>query len=294
LRPACIGRAVRVRDEERFTAGIASNARVPPGFQDRDTAILGIGDRTMTRERLLQLSIDELVAFAGKEDIELPESVEKEDIIDAILEELEEIEGERSTNDNPSVKIEEKKYVVAHDEELELFGRKERTLPATYDTTRIVLLVRDPTWAFTYWEISENLKKDLIGDPGFEGVLLRIHDITRVDWNGSNSNYSIDIPVLLTDDNWYINIPNPGSDYIIELLKAVKDSKAPIATSNVVHVPREGFSDARDEEWDSRNTDKIIELIMTDFEYFLPTSGAIPQRIISFVSSSFIPYMHNK
>jgi uncharacterized protein len=248
----------------------------------------------MTRERLLQLSIDELFELAGKEDIDLPDSENKEEIVDAILEELEEIEVERQDSNNPTVKMEEKKYVVAHDEEVVADDNKELALPVTYKTTRIVLLVRDPAWAFTYWELSDETRNELKADPGFEGVLLRIHDIKFVDFNGQNSNYSIDIPVLLSDNNWYINIPNPDSVYVIELLSSSNGIKKPIAKSNVIDVPREGFSDKRDDHWNSRNTDKIIELIMSDFEYFLPASGAIPQRIISFVSSSFIPYMHNK
>jgi hypothetical protein len=240
------------------------------------------------------LSVDELKSLANKEDVEISESEDKEDIVDAILEAFEEIEEERKDANNPSVKIEEMKYVIAHDEEIEFEEKKELVLPATYKLTRIVLLVRDPAWAFTYWEISEDVKNDLKSNPGFEGVLLRIHDIKLVDFNGENSNYSIDIPVLISDNNWYINIPNPDSVYVIELLYSINGKKRAIATSNTVHVPREGFSDKRDDEWNSRNTDKIIEIIMDDFEYFLPASGVNPQRIISFVSSSFIPYLHNK
>jgi hypothetical protein len=248
----------------------------------------------MTRERLLQLSVDELKELAIKEDVDLPQDDDKEELVDAILEAFEELEEERKDSNNTTVKIEEKKYVVAHDEEIELGGKSEYTLPASYGSTRIALLVRDPAWAYTYWELTEDLKNELKATPGFEGIILRIHDIKLVDFNGQNSNYSIDIPVHITDNNWYINIPNPDSAYVIELLSCVNGQKKTIAMSNKMHVPREGFSDKRDDEWNSRNTDKIIELIMNDFEYFLPATGAIPQRIISFVSSSFIPYMHNK
>ncbi len=248
----------------------------------------------MTRDRLLQLSVDELTDLAAKQDVELQAGESKEEIVDALLEAFEELEEEREDANNPTVKIEEKKYVIAHDEEIDVGGKREYVLPASYKTTRIALLVRDPAWAFTYWEITEDLKNELVADRGFEGILLRIHDVKLVDYDGDNSNYSIDIPVLLTDNSWYINIPNPDSAYVIELLCSLNGTRKVIAKSNTAHVPREGFSDKRDDEWNSRNTDKIIEIIMNDFEYFLPASGAIPQRIISFVSSSFIPYMHNK
>ena len=248
----------------------------------------------MTKERLFQLSIDELKLLAQKEDIEIPDTEEKEELIDSILEELAEIEGDRNNGNNPTVKIEEMKYVIGHDEEIDLREGEEFFVPAKYKSTRIVLLVRDPSWAYTYWEIREDQVREMRSDPGFEGILLRIHDVKFVDFDGTNSNYFIDIPVLLSDTSWYINIANPDSVYLIELLYSSKGEKKPIARSNSIHVPRESFSDKRDNEWNSQNTDKIIEMIMSDFEYFLPASGAIPQRIISFVSSSFIPYIQNK
>jgi hypothetical protein len=248
----------------------------------------------MTKERLFQLNIDELKILAQKEDIEIPETGDKEELIDCILEELAEIEGDRNIGNNPTVKIEEKKYIIGHDEEIDLKEGEEFFVPEKYKCTRIVLLVRDPSWAYTYWEISEDKVSEMRNDPGFEGIFLRIHDVKFIDFNGTNSNYFIDIPVLLSDTSWYINIPNPDSVYIIELLFSSKGEKKLIARSNPIQVPRESFSDKRDNEWNSQNTDKIIEIIMSDFEYFLPASGSIPQRIISFVSSSFIPYIQNK
>jgi hypothetical protein len=151
-------------------------------------------------------------------------------------------------------------------------------------------MARDPYWAFAYWEIDEETKQKIKADPGFEGLLLRVHDIKLINFTGDNSNFYFDIPVLLSDMKWYINVPHPDSVYLIQLLYSSHGEKKFIAQSNVINTPRENISEVIDSEWISATTDKIIELIRKDFASFHPASAGIPQRIISFVSSSYIPY----
>jgi hypothetical protein len=78
--------------------------------------------------------------------------------------------------------------------------------------------------------------------------------------------------------------------YLIELLYSSQGEKKIIAKSNVISTPREELSNVIDEAWSSPNTDKITDIIRKDFSNFHPASAGIPQRIISFVSSSYIPY----
>ena len=38
-------------------------------------------------------------------------------------------------------------------------------LPEKYDTDEIVVMVKDPYWLFAYWEISQQTKEILTGEP---------------------------------------------------------------------------------------------------------------------------------
>jgi hypothetical protein len=151
-------------------------------------------------------------------------------------------------------------------------------------------MTRDPYWAFAYWELDDETIGMVKSDPGFEGLFLRVHDIKLIDFDGTNSNFYFDIPILLSDKKWYINVPHANSVYIIELLYSVNGVIRFIAKSNVISTPREDLSSVIDQAGGTVHTDKIIDMTRKDFSYFHPASAGIPQRIISFVSSSFIPY----
>ncbi|MBN1698371.1 MAG: DUF4912 domain-containing protein [Spirochaetales bacterium] len=243
----------------------------------------------MRRERLEQLTLDELKKIAHDIDIPVPDDIDRETLIKRVCESYDEREEEREF-DNVSVKIEGMKYRLSRDEELDVRDSEEIVLPDSYGTTRIILMARDPYWAFAYWEIDKQTLRRIKTDQGFEGLLLRVHDIKLIDFNGNNSNFYFDIPVLLNDGKWYINVPHPDSVYIIQLLYSSNGEKKFIAQSNVINSPRENISGVIDNEWIAGSTDKIIDLIRKDFASFHPASAGIPQRIISFVSSSYIPY----
>lgn len=244
----------------------------------------------MRRERLLQLEIEELQKIAEKENLDYSEEDSRDILIDLIWEAYTERLVEKKELDNYTVQVEETKYTITQDVEMEVSDGADYPLPSRYNQTRIIFMTRDPYWAYAYWEIDEKTVKEIKSDTEFEGLFLRIHDIKLINFDGTNSNFYFDIPVLLSDRKWYINVPHANSVYIIELLYSSKGEKKVITKSNVISTPREEISDAIDEEWISTNSDKIIDMIRRDFSSFHPASAGIPQRIISFVSSSYIPY----
>ena len=244
----------------------------------------------MRREQLEQLSDAELKDLALREDIDLPKHFDKLKLVELLVEEYEERRMEKGELDNDPVKVEGMKYAISQDDEMETPDGIDYEIPLSYGVTRVIFMTRDPYWAFAYWEIDEETLEKIKDDAGFEGLLLRVHDVKLIDFNGTNSNFYFDIPVLLGDSKWYINVPHANSSYIIELMYSSRGEMVFIAKSNVIDTPREDISATIDESWVSENTDKIIDLIRKDFASFHPNSLGIPQRIISFVSSSFIPY----
>jgi len=127
-------------------------------------------------------------------------------------------------------------------------------LPKEYGDTKIVALIKDPLWIHAYWEVSPSKKEDLqniLGDSFHNlGYTLRIYDVTRIDFNGDNSNSYFDISVGHDARSWYVNVGNPGSDYIIDLgIMTPEGQFILIARSNKVTTPRNSVSNNIDEQW---------------------------------------------
>lgn len=243
----------------------------------------------MTRERLEGLSFDELKRLADKERVLFPEDIEKDALIDLIQEILDELMQERCESNNPSIRVEELKYHISQDEELDIPDSDKFIIPSTYNKTRIVFMPRDPYWAFAYWEVEKTMLEELQENPEYGGIFLRVHDIKNISFDGGNSNYSFDIPVMESDLDWYINVPHPDSSYTLELYYTLNNADHLLARSNSITTPRDSIAEVSDKSMDEGiETDRLIEL--THQELFrLPSSwGPIPQRIISFVNLKYL------
>ena len=126
--------------------------------------------------------------------------------------------------------------------------------PVSYGVDRIVLLVRDPYWVHVYWDISRETllrAKGILKDEWYEArSVLRVHDVTGVDFDGQNSNSSVDIPVEGGATNWYINTRVPNRSYCVEIGLLSRSGRfVLLARSNVATTPRDAPSDALDEKW---------------------------------------------
>lgn len=129
-------------------------------------------------------------------------------------------------------------------------------LPIRYADNRIVLLPRDPWWAYTYWDISEAKINEIISFiPLYEREnlhwILRMYDITGVNnFHGNNANSFFDIDIHLEANNWYINVNKPECPWCIEIgLKNTAGKFFAVARSNIIKTPPFGISSIIDEEW---------------------------------------------
>ena len=127
-------------------------------------------------------------------------------------------------------------------------------LPSSYNETKLVLMVRDPFWAFSYWDFSaltwsqiQNLYQT---HQGLRSI-LRVYDVTDSNWNGSNAYHrSFDLDVFLDVKNWYIELGQANREWIADLgLLDPSGRFYVIARSNRVRTPRDEPSDVVDEEW---------------------------------------------
>lgn len=136
--------------------------------------------------------------------------------------------------------------------------------PSRYDVTQLTLIPRDPHWLHAYWEISpasSKAAKTKLGR-GFEKsrYVLRMHDVTEVDFNGKNANHSFDLDVGPHTSHWYIQLWRDNVNYCGEIgLKTPDGRFHSLARSNCVSTPRASFSERRDVIWMERNEEDVSD-----------------------------------
>lgn len=128
-------------------------------------------------------------------------------------------------------------------------------LPGGYNECRITLMVRDPYWLHTYWELPGwklDEMKSLMGFDNFSRSkkIIRVYDVTDINFTGVNANSSYDIGLSRESNNWYIHGGSPNRSFCVDLGFLTEDGKFyVVARSNVVSTPRDSMSEVIDEEW---------------------------------------------
>lgn len=147
--------------------------------------------------------------------------------------------------EEPQQKIETKEVVYA----LQI-----PELPDSYGDNRIVLMVIDTEWLFTYWELRndviESARNTLI--PLAEGAktILRVYDVTDIIFNGYNAHKYFDIEVVGGARSWYIPVGEPNRSFCVDIGFLAPDRTFRVLSrSNTVRTPRMGVSGVVDEEW---------------------------------------------
>lgn len=139
-------------------------------------------------------------------------------------------------------------------------------LPEGYSDCRITLLVRDPHWLYAYWEIPDwkiDEIRSAIGHYEFSRSkkILRVYDVSGINFTGMNANKSFDIELNSQAKNWYVNIGEPNRSWCIDIGFLDPSGKFYVAArSNIVSTPRDSMSDEIDEEWMTIDWDKIYSL----------------------------------
>ncbi|WP_044304949.1 DUF4912 domain-containing protein, partial [Richelia intracellularis] len=105
------------------------------------------------------------------------------------------------------------------------------------DDNRIVLMPRDPQWAYTYWDIT-NEHKEKLRQQGGQQIALRIYDSTDIDLDYQSPHSLQEYPCDELARDWYLNIPVSDRDYIIDIGYRCGDGRwLVLARSKKVHIP---------------------------------------------------------
>ena len=238
----------------------------------------------MTKDRLRNLSYKELLSLAEKDDIYVQPDMEKEDLVSLILDAMEEERLEREENNNLTIQVENKKYEVTREEELFPDFGDNIELPRRYNVTKLMLMLRDPSWVYCYWDIENRILDEIKSLPDFNGFVLRVTELAAPDWGMDSAVDWFDIPLNFEDFDRYINLPNEDAFFGSEIYALIGEDEKLIVRSNIIESSRNYFAPMPGNENPSR--DRLIEIsgFSTDEKTFSSLDSednSNPQRIIS-------------
>jgi uncharacterized protein len=110
-------------------------------------------------------------------------------------------------------------------------------LPAGYGESQIILMPRDPEWAYTYWDIP-NDRKEKLRRQGGQQIALRIYDVTDINLEYQSPHNIQEYPCDELAREWYVPIPVSDRDYVIDIGYRCPDGRwLVLARSAEVRVP---------------------------------------------------------
>ena len=168
-------------------------------------------------------------------------------------------------------------------------------LPDGYGDNRIVLMVRDPLWLFTYWEIRKDVLKGVLNTLGplahRSKAVIRLYDVTDIIFNGNNAHRRFDTDGALESKNWYLHVGVPDRVFCAEIgILTANGTFRILARSNTVRTPRTTVSDIVDEKWMS--IDSLYEKVFVPMDFsvsevvFIRAEGRPPEEPAADSSSS--------
>lgn len=178
----------------------------------------------LSRQYLESISTADLISLAYDFGIDIPENLSRRFVIGELLEAAEELESE-----------EEEQMAES---EIDLEDSMPKTLPKTYNETQIYAILRNPAWAFVFWDYSTQEFEDLTLNPDFNGFFLHIAFFDSA--SDETPSDSFDIQIAPNDREQYVLIP-AGRRYVIINLKCNmegSDSKV-LAYTRRMEIPPE-------------------------------------------------------
>lgn len=179
----------------------------------------------LSRQYLETLPSADLIALADDLGIDVPENLNRRFIIGELLDTAAEIKRENYTDlKNDSDKI----HPVS-------------VLPETYNENQISVVLRNPVWAYVYWDIREADFQKIQKTAGFTSLVLRVSSFSNQD-SVKPSDY-FEISVSVSDRNQYVLLPASVKNIRIDLVAEFKGSASELLASskkiNLPHMPAE-------------------------------------------------------
>jgi len=192
-------------------------------------------DQPVTRAYLESLTTSDLIKMADKFGIDLPSDLDRIFIIEELL-------GIELPDENESTNSSD------HDL-MDSVSLESVPLPRQYNISFIEVMIRDPLWAFVFWEIKAQEKEQYEKAQDFEGYFLKVSPLEKSPETSAGSSRQekgvFSIPVKSEDSAWYLGLDQAAADsgrteqdqYKVELCAAFRDEEIVIAVSKPVKLP---------------------------------------------------------
>lgn len=122
----------------------------------------------------------------------------------------------------------------------------ETDLPEQYGDHRLVLLARDPNWAYAYWDLNATKVRDLLKNagqtPDKARWLLRVYSCALHPVEDKQHYFDVDTDVR--GGNYYLNLSKPGGRFVVEIgVMDITGLFRSTAQSNPIILPMDHPSD---------------------------------------------------
>ncbi|MBE9178986.1 DUF4912 domain-containing protein [Oculatella sp. LEGE 06141] len=210
----------------------------------------------MAKERppLEELTLRQLRKVASEYGVSRYSRMRKEQLLNAIQEiertrlassQPRSVESQRTVESQRKMEAQEEveaaKFDVGQDdlspESLSAVDEGLADLPDGYGDSRIVLMPRDPQWAYAYWDVPSSHKEELRRQGGSR-LALRFYDVTDInlEYQRPHSLQQYECDEMARE--WYLPIPVSDRDYVVEIGYVAYDGRwLTLARSAPVRIP---------------------------------------------------------
>ena len=191
----------------------------------------------ITRAYLESLTTGDLIKMADNLGVDIPYDLDRIFIIDEILE-ISSIDGESGAAAENG----------AENGLVDTVLVESAPLPKQYNITFIEVMIRDPLWAFVFWEIKTQDKEQIEKSPDFEGYYLKVSTVIA----GNPEDFPqaeakvFKIPVKPDDTAWYLGL-SPAmfgeiskaekNQFKVEFCADMKGEELVLAESSPIRLP---------------------------------------------------------
>lgn len=201
----------------------------------------------MAKERppLEEMTLRQLRRVASECKISRYSRMRKSQLLTSIREAIKNTEQERFSQNSSDMQEEQQvkgtKFEVGQDENMmEILASVDQDLgelPDGYGESRIMLMPRDPQWAYAYWDVPNDHKEELRRQGG-QQLAIRIYDVTDVNLDHQAPH---SVQEYLCDEmarEWYLPIPVSDRDYVADIGYRCADGRwLVLARSATVSIP---------------------------------------------------------
>ena len=165
------------------------------------------------------LSSADLIALADDYGIDIPDNLNRRFIIGELLDVAQESYNVPVMNEDGEI------------------PEENTELPSSFNETEISVILRNPAWAFVYWDISAEARKKISESSRFKNMVLRVSYFENED--DVNPVLYYDLQISLSDREQYILLESGKKFLRVDLVAFFTDGSSDSLTiSPKIHLPK--------------------------------------------------------